>query len=155
MGGWPCPQGGRAWSCATDMNFNRPVVTVSYVAPSFPDSGHTFVSCPHQDQRYRHNDLLPKNDCPNRASSSNVETAGRASLMFALSVDQANRILIVLAESAPRDVHDQPAHSALQLHNQHILRLPLSRSLQLLSPTHAKFDTGILAPKQCDTDNAT
>ena len=36
---------------------------------------HTCESCPHQDLLYRRSSLSPKNDCPNRVSSSYKETA--------------------------------------------------------------------------------
>jgi len=114
---------------------------------------HTFVSCPHQDQHCRHSSLLPKNGCPSRASS-NDETAGRASLMSALSAGQANLILRVWAESAPQDAHGQVARSALQPHNQHNRRLLLFHWLLPFSPIHAKYDIGTLAPIQCDIGNA-
>jgi len=148
------PPRGPAWSCAAACYINHQVVIVPSVVLSFPGSGHTFVSCPHRAQRYLRNSLLPKSGCPNRAFSSNVETAGRASLMFALSGDQANRILPALAGSLTQDAHDQVVHSAQQPRNQHIRRLPLFRSLQHLLPAHAIYDTGTLEPIQCDIGNA-
>lgn len=136
------------------MNFNRPIVTVPSVVPSFPDSGHTFVSYPHPDLRCLHNSLLSKIDFPNKSFSSSGKTAESASSTSALSTYPSNPISITLAESSPPDGHGQAASLALLPHNLQSHRLPLCCSLSPLSPHLALCGIGTLAPIQCDTDNA-
>lgn len=136
------------------MNFNRPIVTAPFVAPSFPGSGHTYVSCPHPSQLYLHNILLPKNGYPNRASFSNAETSEIASSMFDLLGAPSNLISTISAGSVQPNAHDQVEHSTPQLRTLYNYRWLVLLILLLLLPPHAKHENGTLAPKQCDTDNA-
>jgi hypothetical protein len=70
----PCPHRRQGSAlCRNSLILNKAEV-VPTASLSSPDSGHTSVSCPHPDPPYPHNTLLPKNDCPNTASSSTPGT---------------------------------------------------------------------------------
>ena len=136
------------------MNFSPPIAIAPSVVPSFPGSGHTYVSCPHRVQLCLRNIPLPKNDCPNMVSSSNYETAETASSMSGLSAAPTDQISLASAVSSPPDVRGQVAHSAPPPHTQQSHRLPVFLLQQPPLPNLAKFDTDTSAPIQCDTDNA-
>ena len=136
------------------MNFSPPIATAPSVVPSFPDSGHTYVSCPHQGRRYQRNTLLPKNDCPNMASFSDAETAETVSLMSDLSASPKNLIPTASVVSSLQNAHGPVEHSIPPLHTLQIYRWPVPQILRPLLPLHAKSEIGTSAPIQCGTDNA-
>src|SRR5208282_5546790 len=125
-----------------------------FVVPSFPDSGHTCVSCPHPFPQCLRNIPLPKNDCPNMASSLNDQTAETASSMFALSVFPAGQISLTLAVSSLPNAHGPAVHSAPPPRTPHSHRLLVLLLRQHLLQHHAKSEICTSVPIQCDTDNA-
>ena len=136
------------------MKINRSIVAALFPAPSFPGSGHTFVSCPHPAQPYRRNNLWPRNDSPNRASSSNAETAETFSSSFGPSIAPIAQILISSAEPLPPSARDQPAHSfqQLRIRQNHISLVCPIPGTPLSPPSECEND--ILAPTQHGTDSA-
>ncbi len=136
------------------MIISSPTEAAPSVVPAFPDSGHTCVSCPHQDQQYPRNSLSPKNGCPNRASSAIPGTAEISSSMAAPSTDPADPISTSSAEPLPPNAHDLAVRSTPPLRTRHIHKSPGCFLLSRPSQLHAICGTDTSAPRQRDTDSA-
>jgi len=74
--------------------------------------------------------------------------------MSALSIFPLSLISTISAVSIQPNAHDQAAHSALSLRNQHNCKWPLPLRPQPLLLRHAKSEIGTSEPIQCGTDNA-
>jgi hypothetical protein len=135
------------------MNLNLSTATAQ-TSPSLPGIAHTCGSSLHPSLLCRHSILWPRNDCPNKVSSSNAETGGTIASHSALSVDQASRISIASAVPSKLDEHDPPV---CLVQRPRIPKNRISRgclSADFLSPAPSKFDIDTSEPKPRDTDNA-
>jgi hypothetical protein len=140
-------------SCA-DIMSNRLIVAAPIAVLSFPGSGHTCVSCPHQAQQCPHNTLWPKSDSPNRASSSNSGIGGTSASMSAPSASPITPISIPSAVSSPPNARDRAERSAPLLHSLQIHILPGLQFPSPLSLAPSLFGTDTSEPKRHGTDSA-
>ena len=136
------------------MFLSQSTAVAPFAVHSFPDSGHTCVSCPHPVPLCPRNNLLPKNDCPNMVSSSNAETGETASSMSTLSTALPAQIWITSAVSLPPNARGPAAHSALPPRIQHNHKFPVSLLLQPPLPLPAKSEIDTSVSIQRDTRNA-
>ena len=134
--------------------FNRSIVTVPIPSLSFPDSGHTFVSCPHLVRPCPHSTPWPKSDSPNMASSSNAGTGGKSASRSGLSAAPTALIPIPWAGSSVPYARDPAAHSIPQLHNPQNRILPGSLLPLPSLPLPSKSGIGTWEPIQHGTDSA-
>ena len=135
------------------MNFSLSMATAQ-TSPSLLDIAHTCESFLHPSPLCPHSIPSPRNDCPNRASSSNAETDGTIASHSALSAFQASPISTASAVPSTPDEHDPPVRSFQQL------RIPKNR----ISPecqtadsplsSRSKCGIGTSEPRLHDTDNA-
>ena len=77
-----------------------------------PDILHTFVSFRHQGQRCQCNILLPKNDCPSKASFSVTESGSVPEWLYGLSLSPCNQTAKPWGVPSREGEHDLSEHSA-------------------------------------------
>jgi hypothetical protein len=148
------PEGANLRSYTAVMISNRTGQATLFCAPSFPDSGHTCVSCPRQIPRYPHNNPWPKNDCPSTACSSNSETGETTSPKCVPSTGLTDLVLMPSPGLSPPDALDPAAHSAPShciLHIRKSFRPQLRRPPL---PPWLRSETDTSALIQHDTENA-
>ena len=100
------------------------VVAISsaiHPAPSsslfLPDALHTSVSSQHQRLPCLRNTLLPRNDCPNKASLSNRGTAETLRSQSFFSLSPSTLTPIPLGVPSPEGGHDPGEHSVQLCYN--------------------------------------
>lgn len=134
------------------MFLNHPTAIVPFAVHSFPDSRPTCVSCPHRVPLCLPNSPLPRNDCPNTASSSSAGTDETTSSISRLLTAPTTQI--TSAVSSLPSARGPAAHSAQPPLIQHIHKWPGFLLLPTPLSHHAKPETDTLVPIQRNTRNA-